>query len=65
MKRVFSVELESVKFATRMYPLRPVYEVVADTAIDAIGKALRQAKRDYAYRGAYIVTQLKHRGAAV
>lgn len=67
MKRVFLVRMESVSATANDYrgPLRLAYETVADTAVQAIHKAKVQAKRDYRYRGAYIITKVKHRGPAV
>lgn len=72
MKRVFSVELESAHLITvvsegRSIRLRqcPTYECVAETAVEAIRRALAQARRDYNYRGQWIVNRLQHRGAAV
>lgn len=71
MKRIFSVKLESCMLTSagnsRYAPrtLSPSYETVADTAIEAIRKATRQARRDYNYGGGYIVTMLEHRGPAV
>jgi hypothetical protein len=60
MKRVFQVSL-SKTHAPRTY----TYEVVAETAEKAIVKARAQARRDYDWRGAYIVESLLHRGPAV
>jgi|HubBroStandDraft_2_1064218.scaffolds.fasta_scaffold81005_6 hypothetical protein len=69
MKRVFSVQLESVRVVSingrTPSTVEAAYEVVADTAIDAIRRATRQARRDHAYRGAYVVIDLTHRGPAV
>jgi hypothetical protein len=68
MKRVFYVELESVRMVYSRIgtqTLRLEYETVADTAVEAIRKAHSQARRDHRYRGAFIVANLKHRGPAV
>jgi hypothetical protein len=69
MKRVFSVQLESVRVVSingrTPSTVEAAYEVVADTAIDAIRRATRQARRDHTYRGAYVVIDLTHRGPAV
>jgi hypothetical protein len=68
MKRVFFVELESVRLVPGrigMQTLRLEYESIADTAVGAIRRAFHQARRDHRYRGAYIVANLKHRGPAV
>lgn len=71
MKRIFSVKLESSMLTragnTFLSPrtLSVAYETVADTAVDAIRRATRQARREYTYRGRYIVTMLEHRGPAV
>lgn len=69
MKHVFKVKLESCVatceggYVPRV--LRPMYEIIADNATQAIAKAMAQAKKDYIYRGNFICVRLKHRGAAV
>jgi hypothetical protein len=61
MKRIFKVELSK-----SLYPLDTYrYEVVADTAEQAIKKARIQARRESAWRGAWVVDLVQHRGAAV
>jgi hypothetical protein len=72
MKRIFSVELESAHLVSvdiegRSHRLRqcPTYECVAETGVEAIRRALAQARRDYNYRGQWIVNSLRHRGPAV
>lgn len=71
MKRIFSIKLESSMLTSAgnprrsPYTLSPAYETVADNAVEAIRRATRQARRDYNYRGGYIVTMLEHRGPAV
>lgn len=66
MKRIFSVELRVRAQGPRDgIRLTPIYECVADTAVEAIRRAIAQARRDNPYRGAYVVEQLIHRGPAI
>lgn len=71
MKRIFSVKLASCMLTssgnTRWSPrtLMLAYETVADNAVEAIRRATRQARREYDYRGGYVVTMVEHRGPAV
>lgn len=63
MKRVFFVELSN-RFRGSLAPnLR--YEVVAENASKAMGKAIAQAKKDNDRRGGWFVEQVLHRGPAV
>jgi hypothetical protein len=69
MKRVFSIQLESARLVSvngrTPATIELAYQVVADTAVESIRKALAQARRDHTYRGAYVVMDLTHRGPAV
>lgn len=60
MNHVFMVRLSRVT-STR----DSSYEVVAPNASKAIVKAKRQARRDYPYRGSWMVEELLHRGFAI
>lgn len=61
MKRIFRVRLSKA-----LYPIRTVsYEVVANTAEEAIGKAKRRARREIGWRRGWVVEELAHRGEAV
>lgn len=58
MKRVFSVKLSAGAHSH----LR--YEVVAENAVEAIRKAIKQSKRDTSERHS-LVEELTHRGEAL
>ena len=64
MNRIFKVQMSHPQ-SCRSDDMRVAYEVVAPTAEKAITKARAQARRDYAWRGAWLVEELLHRGAAV
>lgn len=60
MNHVFTVRLSRVTSSRDVS-----YEVIAPNASKAIVKAKGQIRRDYSYRGAWMVEELLHRGPAV